>query len=179
MAAIFLPSSPFPQIYSQQTEIVFSTHLHFAMILETFKICFSEKTFSLWQSRLSKEFREEMITIDTRDGRGLFTASLLGALFTRPIVFPSDDVTMWNDILSCWMRLPVYVWLDSSPLTGWIPQKSVASDPHILLINKVVYDYMFWIYTNCRALESSRIFTIYRCEQWLVYKNSLRSHKVE
>ena len=94
MAAIFLPSSPFPQIYSQQTEIVFSTHLHFAMILETFKICFSEKTFSLWQSRLSKEFREEMITIDTRDGRGLFTASLLGALFTRPIVFPSDDVTM-------------------------------------------------------------------------------------
>ena len=93
MAAIFLPSSPFPQIYSQQTEIVFSTHLHFAMILETFKSAFPRKKhFPFGRADCRKNL--EMITIDTRDGRGLFTASLLGALFTRPIVFPSDDVTM-------------------------------------------------------------------------------------
>ena len=104
MAAIFLPSSPFPQIYSQQTEIVFSTHLHFAMILETFKICFSEKTFSLWQSRLSKEFRNDYNRYERRPrivyrifvGRAVHTADCFSIRWCYNVKwypFMLDEVT--------------------------------------------------------------------------------------
>ena len=179
MAAIFLPSSPFPQIYSQQTEIVFSTHLHFAMILETFKSAFPRRHFPFGRADCRKNLEKKWLQ-SIRETAADCLPHLCwarcshGRLFFHPMMLQCEMISFHAG----WGYPFTYDWIH--PPSPDESHRKASPVTHIFYWStKVVYDYMFWIYTNCRALESSRIFTIYKCEQWLVYKNSLRSHKVE